>query len=142
MDDRHGRPVLVIIAKMAWAVSANGRCRALVGEAPIRLTDVPTSAMTGASIRYPSDLFEEKAGACVILVATAIPPADRTVTEQDVSVRVETGHKTLEKTVRVYGPRVWYEGVRGVMPGPAARLAPTPVRYEGTYGGSDSSDPG
>ena len=71
----------------------------------------------------------------------AYPPLDRAVTEQDVTVRVETGHRTLGKTVRVHGARVWYRTALGVAPGPASPLTPTPLIYELAYGGVDDSDP-
>jgi hypothetical protein len=59
------------------------------------------------------------------------------VTEMEVSVRMETGHRTLAKTVRVYGQRVFYSTGGRVVPGPAARLHPTPLRYEQSYGGAE-----
>jgi hypothetical protein len=141
MDDRHGRELLVVILKMAYDVSPSGRCRPLLGGAPVRLTDERVSGAAESSLRYPGDLLDDKPGADVILAGTARPPADRAVTEMDVSLRVETGRRTLQKAVRVHGPRVWYAGAGGVVPGPAARLAPTPLRYELAYGGADASDP-
>jgi hypothetical protein len=77
----------------------------------------------------------------VLLVGTAHPPADRAVTEMDVSVRVETGRQTLSKVVRVYGPRTYIAGALGVVPGRPEALGPTPLVYELAYGGRDDSDP-
>ena len=150
LDDRHGREVMVIIMKMTYEVSPASEIRAVLFGTPIRVNDVTVSearSTMGAplpsprwpSIRYPSDLVDEKPGTDVVLVGTAYPPPGRAVTEQDVSIRVETGHRTLQKTVRVYGPRVWYDGAFGAVPGPPAVLAPTPLVYELAFGGVDES---
>lgn len=135
MDDRHGREVAVVIMKMAYDVSPAGVIRAVLFGAPIRASDVPAGEGPWASIRYPSDLVDDKPGTDVIVVGTAHPPPGVSVTEQDVSVCVETGQRALKKTVRVYGARIWYGGAFGLAPGPAAPLGPTPIAYELAFGG-------
>ena len=140
--DRHGYDVLLVVAKMTWTVSPTGVVAIASPQSPVRLADVPFSDAPGASTRYPSDLCEEKTGTDVLLVGTAQPPAARPVTEMDVGVRIETGQRSIQKVVKVYGPRVFHVGVLGVVPGPPAELRPTPLVYESTYGGMDSaSDP-
>src|SRR5262249_27994042 len=69
------------------------------------------------------------------------PPAGAPRSEVDVSLRLETGKRTLHKTVRVYGPRVWYEATFGPAPGPAASLVATPLVYELAFGGADETNP-
>lgn len=137
--DLRGREVMVVIAKLTWFVASRGRCRPLVDGAPIRFTDVPYAGPSGmlASVRFPCDVIDDKPGTDVILIGTAFPPEGRAVTEMDVSVRMETGRRTLAKTVRVYGQRVFYAAAGGVIPGPAARLHPTPLRYEQSFGGPE-----
>jgi len=149
MDDRHGRDVMVAIAKMTYAVSPQGEVSLPVKPAPVRLGDEPHSDRPEASIRYPSDFTDEKPGTDVIVLASAYPPADQTATFRDVRLQVFSGSRLgegkeqtrLDKTVRVYGTRVWLRSAAGVAPGPAAPLKPTPIVYELAYGGYDDTDP-
>lgn len=133
MEDHRGAPVVVIVAKMAYRVSARGVVS--VSQAPVRLASVPAGPR--GSVRHPSDYVFEKPGTDVLLVGTAHPPVDRPVTEMDVSLRVGL----LDKALRVYGPRVFYQGVLGVAPGPPGKLEPTPLIWENAYGGRDESVP-
>ncbi|MFT3764223.1 MAG: DUF2169 domain-containing protein [Minicystis sp.] len=134
MDDRHGRAVIVAIAKATYAVSKTGVARLAWPPAPIRIEDELHEDSPYASIKYPCDWVDEKPGTDVIVVGTAIPPVSAPVTEMDVSVRVGR----LFKAVRVHGPRVYQAAVfGGVAPGPSSRLGPTPIRYELAYGGVD-----
>ena len=60
----------------------------------------------------------------------------------DVVLRVGDGDAIrIDKTVRVYGPRVWQKGLMGVVPGPPQPLGPTPLIYENSYGGRDDGVP-
>jgi hypothetical protein len=142
IDDRQGRDVLVVIAKMTWAVSPLGAVSIAAPSSPVRFGDVPISDKIGASIRYPSDLVEEKPGTDVLLIGTAYPSSDG-ATEQDVSLRVEARHGSIRRALKVYGPRTWQQSGlgSGLTPGPAQRLLPTPLVYELAYGGVDESDP-
>ncbi len=133
MDDHRGAPLVVIVAKMAYRVSARGVVS--IAQAPVRLASVPTGPR--GSLRFPSDYVFDKPGTDVLLVGSAQPPADRVVTEMDVSLRVGL----LDKALRVYGPRLFYQGVLGVVPGPPGRLEPTPLIWELAYGGTDESTP-
>lgn len=144
MEDHRGAPVVVAVAKLGFNVSVRGA--ATLVRVPVRITSVGWGGR--GSLRYTSDWAAQKPGTDVVMIATAHPPpeapaarsardarpAPARVTEMDVSLRVGP----LQKTVRVYGPRVYYQGV-GVVPGPPARLEPTPLQYENTYGGSDAS---
>lgn len=140
MDDRHGREVLVVIARMTFAVSAEGVVSIARPPSPVRLAAERTSTSAHASLRFPSDLVEEKPGTDVLLVGTAHPSAPE-MTRQQVSLRVEAAHGRVHKTLDVHGPRVWQAGLFGLAPGPAAHLSPTPLVYELAYGGIDTTDP-
>lgn len=139
--DRRGRDVVVAIAKMTWAVSALGKVTLPAHPTLIRETDELVGAGRFASVLAPSDVCDERPGTDVLLVGFAHPPRGAPVAASEVSVRVETGTRTLFKRVIVYGPRVWQAGLTGVVPGPAARLDKTPLVYEHAWGGADESDP-
>jgi hypothetical protein len=141
LEDRRGRDVGVAIAKLTLAFSARGVVKLAEEPRGVRLADVPVSNDRWSSLRYPSDLVDDKPGTDVLLLGTAHPPAGKRVTSADVSVRVEAGRRTIGKQVRAHGPRVYYQGALGVVPGPAAELAPVPLLYEEAYGGVDDADP-
>ncbi len=140
LEDRHGRDVVVVIAKLTWSVSAAGEAT-LGPERPIRMGDERTGPGPWSSVRLPTDLCDEKPGTDVLLVGTAHPPPGSGATYVDVGLRVGSARRPIGKLVRVHGPRVWYESALGVAPGPAAPLAPTPLRYELAFGGVDESSP-
>ncbi|MEP7120938.1 MAG: DUF2169 domain-containing protein [Byssovorax sp.] len=140
MDDRSGRDVMVVIAKLTYAVGPGGNVSLAVPPSPIRAVDVPNSDKPNASIRFPSDLVDDKPGTDVVLLGTAYPPRGKEVTEQVVSLRVTGPTHALSKSVKVFGARVWHSGLLGVTPGPAAPLGPTPLVYELSYGGVDDGD--
>ncbi|MCC6527471.1 MAG: DUF2169 domain-containing protein [Polyangiaceae bacterium] len=140
LDDRNGRPVVVVVAKMTYLVSPVGEATVASPQVEARLADeMNDSAGPRPSIRYPSDAVADKPGTDVIFVGTAYPPLQGPgVTELHVSVRV--GH--LQKSLRVTGPRTFQVSVLGaVAPGPPAPLTPTPIVYELARGGYDDSDP-
>lgn len=144
IDDHLGAELCVIIAKAAYRVSPRGVVT--LAEAPIRIA--PEGGGPRGSARFPGDYVFAKPGTDVILVGTAYPPAGAAVTAVDVSLRVGSSEGAaalrptlIEKTVRVHGPRFFYQGI-GVVPGPAARLEePVPLTWENAYGGVDDSNP-
>lgn len=152
LEDRRGRDVAVVVAKLTYEVPDGGELRIAIPKSPIRRSDepqrpadLPQLGLPGArpaqpSPRYPDDWAEERPGTSVLLVGTAYPQGD--VNHQDVSLKVTQGRRQIAKLVRVYGPRIWQGSRLSVTPGPASRLAPTPIVYELAYGGADLSDPG
>jgi hypothetical protein len=76
-----------------------------------------------------------KPGTDVLLLGTAHPPAGREVTQVDVTLRVAAAGAPIERTLRVHGPRVFFRGQLGIAAGPAARLSPTPLQWDRTWGG-------
>lgn len=102
----------------------------------IRGADVPWGDPEKGSIKYPSDLCIMKPGTDVIVVAAARAPGDRPVPSFDAAVRVGP----LEKTVRVFGLRVWESGGSGLSAPRPTRGAE--VRYDNAWGGVDASDLG
>lgn len=101
----------------------------------IRGADVPWGDPEKSSIKYPSDLCIEKPGTDVIVVANAHAPDGKAVPWFDAGVRVGP----LEKTVRVFGLRVWEAHGAGLSaPRPTTGA---PVQYEYAWGGLDASHP-
>jgi hypothetical protein len=129
LEDRHGREVLTIVAKMAYGVDpATGSVRPMA--TAVRFDDVWSGPPGRSSLLYPSDLTDEKPGTDVLLIGTA--EARPAATQLDVTLRVGS---RVERTLRVHGERVWYEGPLGLAPGRARPLAPTPLLWELAWGG-------
>ena len=103
--DRHGRDVLLGVAKAVYEVAADGSAR-LAAAPELRARDEMVNPGKPSSIRYPSDIGDEKPGTDVLLVGTAHPPRGRRVTTIDVALRVEARGGTLRKVVRVHGLEV------------------------------------
>src|SRR5262249_32754584 len=74
LDDRHGREVLVVCAKIAYEIGEDGRLALSRRSVVVRPFDVPWWTKPGSSARYPSDWIDEKPGTDVLLVGTAEPP--------------------------------------------------------------------
>lgn len=101
---------------------------------PIRPADVPWGAPEKSSIRYPSDLCAAKPATDVIVVAAAHAPGHKAVPWFDAGVRIGP----LEKTIRVFGLRVWEANGAGLSaPRPTTGIE---VRYDHAWGGADFSD--
>ncbi|WP_437601964.1 DUF2169 domain-containing protein [Sorangium sp. So ce590] len=101
----------------------------------IRGADVPWGEPEKSSIKFPSDLCITKPGTDVIVVATAHAPGGKAVPSFDAGVRVGR----LEKTIRVFGLRVWEANGAGLSaPRPTTGVE---VRYDYAWGGIDVSDP-
>lgn len=101
----------------------------------IRGADVPWGEPEKSSIKYPSDLCIAKPGTDVIVVAAAHAPGSEAVPWFDAGVQVGP----LEKTIRVFGLRVWAANGTSLSPPRPTRGAE--VRYDYAWGGIDVSDP-
>src|SRR5689334_7670844 len=98
------RLVVIVKATFVWARGARALELAARGEQRgIRGADVPWGEPEKSSIKYPSDLCIMKPGTDVIVVAAAHAPGGAAVPWFDAGVRVGS----LEKTIRVFGLRVW-----------------------------------
>lgn len=131
LRDAAGRPVIVAIVKVTFAEDAAGRWRLADEPSPVRLNDVvwyPEAAES--SFRYPSDAVPEKVGTDVLFVAEAASP--RATPYLDVAIQA----RSLRKTLRVHGERLFYKRGGACAIGPAAPFVRRPVVYELAYGGT------
>lgn len=140
IDDAKGRDVVVTVAKLTFEVSASGDVRLAWPTVPIRITDEHRKGPRG-SLKTPSDVAPEKPGTDVLLTGKAHPLANTQAVFRDVTLRIGEGARYFEKRLRAHGPRVFYDALHGIVPGPAAPLKePCPMTYELAYGGTDYSD--
>lgn len=131
MREPDGRQVVVAIVKATFDV-IDGERLALADEPRgLRMNDEPWDIDSEwSSLRYPSDLCPRKLNSDVVVVADAVAEPGATVVDVAVRIRKRT------VALRVHGPRVYYEGPRGIMVGPAAKFERQPIVYEAAYGGA------
>ncbi|MBX3275693.1 MAG: DUF2169 domain-containing protein [Sandaracinaceae bacterium] len=128
-----GARALAIVLKQRFAWDAKGGVHRVAG-AVIHPVDVPFP--DAQSTMFPGDVLLRKPAVDVVVSGTA--RADRPVPALD--VRVEVG--PLAKSLRVFGPRVWYHPALGAMrPSDPASFDQLPLIWEHAYGGMDVSDP-
>lgn len=132
--DGRGREILLVVVKATW--SLQGPPQLLAEQPPV----VPADGYAGdpalTSIIAPGDLALAKPATDVVLAGCAWParPGDRQV---DVSLRLGK----LDKTVRVFGDRVWERRGGGFSPSAAQPIEKVPLVYERAFGGADLSRP-
>jgi len=127
--------VMIIKATFEWSPgAAEPELAPQKAQRAIRAADVPWGDPEKSSIKYPSDLCITKHGTDVIVVAAAHAPGGKPAPSFDAGVRVGS----LEKAVRVFGPRVWQANGAGLTsPLPTKSVE---VRYDHAWGGCDATD--
>ena len=126
-----GVDVVVAIIKATFTRLPTGVLALADSQSPVRLGDVANHPdAPESSVRFPSDLCDDKPGADVVIVAEAISRTPVNVV--DVAVRVGDRLAPL----RVHGERVYYRSLTGIAVGPAAPFERKPIVYERAYGGS------
>ena len=133
--DKVAAPHVVVILKQRF--KTRGSLALRVPGAKIELVDVPWTSAPTSGIKRPGDLCLKKPGTDVLVVGDAVAPGGTATTALDARVRVDR----LEKTVRVFGPRLWYSAVGSVSLSPPRPFLRQPIRWEFAFGGSDFSDP-
>lgn len=129
--DREGRDVVVVVVKATFLVGSRGELSIAPDPSPVRLHDVPRDPDDPrSSVALPGDVGLDKLGTDVVVVGDAISP--RPVKVMDVAVQV----KSRIAPLRVHGPRVFYDGMLGVLIGPAAPFERVPIMYELAWGGA------
>src|SRR5262245_56087170 len=108
---QNGAPVAVVLIKEMFFVDGQQEV-ARVGDAEIRLVDEPwePDKPETSSTKLPSDLCLGKPSTDVVVIGSAMAPNGARQRTLDVFVRVGP----IEKTLRVHGTRVWYQGARGL----------------------------
>jgi hypothetical protein len=132
---RDGDEVIVVVMKQLFHVDRRDRVHRIAG-AKLRVADEPWDGGR-SSIRFPSDVCIRKPSTDVVVAGRAVGVYEPRVTHLDVLVRVGP----VSKVLRVFGPRVWYRGLTGVVLSDPAPFVSTPVCWEDAFGGSDDSDP-
>jgi len=130
MPDAEGIDTLFAVVKGSLVL---GERLALVEkQIPVTLADEYHAEPGTSSIKNPSDVSLTKPATDVLLLGSAYAPGGRPTTYMDVSLAAGP----LQKTVRVFGDRVWRGSVSASAsdPAPFVRM---PLVWERAYGGMD-----
>ncbi len=133
LADANGRSVIVAVVKVTFAMSAAGLWDLADDPSPVRWNDVlwyPDAP--DSSVRYPSDAVPGKIGTDILLVGEAM--STRPAFHVDVAVQA----RSLRKTVRVHGERLFYKRGGGCAVGSSAPFERRPIVYELAYGGAST----
>ena len=131
----HDGEKLVTIVKATFAQDATGVLAIAPEQRPIRFADEPWGDPTTTPARYPADACGTKPATDVVVVADGHAPGGKPVASFDVALKIGP----VDKTLRVYGLRVWQQDGAGLSaPRPLTRQA---IRYDFAWGGIDPQDP-
>lgn len=125
--DSEGFDVVVVIAKIAFRLSFDGKAR--LGFCPVRVNP----EYLGGNMLFPDDVAPDKPGTDVGLIGTAHPVQMKGARANTALAWLQVG--TLKKVIQIHGPRSYFSHVGSMVmtdPGP---LQPTPLCYDHAYGG-------
>lgn len=135
--DKQGMHHWLVVVQATFNIAPGGRL-ALVDDQPPPLQEPEYHGDPAkSSLRLDADLLSPKPGTDVVLDASAYAPAGRPARQVDVSLRIGE----LEKTLLVFGPRVYRGGLLGLKVSAPQPFAVQPIRYEWAVGGADTSHP-
>jgi hypothetical protein len=135
--DHLGATQAVCIVKATYEWDDRGLVTPAKKPDPIHEADVYAGKPDVSGLVLATDLGPPKPRLDVLLAGEFVFPAP--IEQADVSLEVG---RRLRKTVRVFGERSWYPGLRQDLapsrPKPIARI---PVAWEKSFGGTDPKDP-
>jgi hypothetical protein len=135
--DKRGVHQWIVAVRATFAIAPNGELSLADEQPPPVLVPEYHGEPGASSLRYDSDLLRAKPCTDVIMDACAHAPRGKKVRRVEVSMRVGA----IDKTIVVSGDRLYHKRVlRGIRPGKPAAFDARPIRYEWSYGGTDTAD--
>lgn len=105
--DNQNREFGVVIVKATYAFAPSGRLLVAEEQAPMIFTDKCHGAVNVSSLWHPSDLVPNKPNTDILVNGVARAPDGAPSREWGCGIRVEGREHTIEKKLRVTGPRQW-----------------------------------
>ena len=139
--DADGAEVWIVAVRGIFSIDPDGRVKVAEKQEEIRLAPEYFGESARSSVRYEMDLVRTKPGTDVVVHGHAHAPGSRPTPV--VAVRLTIG--SVSKTLRVFGDRVWEQGLLSRSPGEPQPFISIPIRHERAWGGkradSDACDP-
>ncbi len=134
--DATGAESLVVVVKGTWTIREGKELVVAAEQTPIRHAPEYHGDPGSSSLRYDTDMVPEKPGTdCVLLGHAWAPEAGAT------QVHVTLAAGPVQKTIRVFGERIWIKCLGIVSMSRPAPFEKIPLVYERAFGGSDTSWP-
>jgi len=129
--DEHGVDTLYVVVKATFAIGTE--LSIATKQVPPTLADEYWGDPGSSSIKYASDIHLTKPSTDVVMIARAWAPNNHEVPQMDVNFSIAE----REKTLRVFGNRVWQNGsISSAQP-----FKSMPIVYEYAFGGVHEIDP-
>ncbi|MFT3925146.1 MAG: DUF2169 domain-containing protein [Myxococcales bacterium] len=136
--DKNGAHVWLVAVKATFSIQENGKLELADEQAPVVLAPEFWGDPAQSSVRYDNEVTPPKPSTDVLVEGSAYAPRRQRVSEVQVSLRTSE----FEKSLLVYGPRVYFmNNLGGLGVSDAEFFESFPIRYEDAYGGSDLTDP-
>lgn len=135
--DRARCAQMTLVIKAGFWFNGRGELTSMDNPPPIEESDRFYAESGDSSLAASCDTVPYKNGSELLVFGTAHPPKkDSVVMEVSVGLR-RNENDYWQKSLNVFGPRVWRRGLTGVSIGQPELLEPLPLRYEFAYGGRD-----
>ena len=135
--DKRGVHQWIVAVRATFAIAPDGKLSLADEQVPPVLAPEYHGEPGASSLRYESDLLRAKPCTDGVVDASAHAPGGKKARRVEVSMRVGP----IDKTLLVSGDRVYHKRfLRGVRPSRPALFESRPIRYEWSYGGTDTAD--
>ncbi len=140
IQDKDANRIWIVAVKATYDIQPDGTTNLADKQEPVLLMGKPRGEFGATSLVYESDLLGLKPCTDVLVNGSAWAPRGKTAS----SVDVELVAGPIQKSLRVFGDRVWEPRLAGnVSMSPPAPFESMPIIFERAYGGWDrsASDP-
>ncbi len=131
--DKDGAEVWLVAVKGTFLIASDGSTQIADQQENVCLAPVHRGAPATSSLLYDSDLNHTKLNTDIVLNGHAHAPSGRQALRVDVRLRVAS----VDKTLRVFGDRIWKRTLFGLSPGEPQPFEKLPITYERAFGGRD-----
>lgn len=131
--DRNGAEVWLVAVKGTFLIASDGSTQLADQQEKVCLAPAHRGAPDTSSLLYDSDLNHTKLNTDVVLNGHAYAPSGRRALHVDVRLRVAD----VDKTLRVFGDRIWKRTLLGLSPSDPQPFEKLPITYERAFGGRD-----
>jgi len=135
--DKDGNQIWTVIIKATYLLKPGERPEIAPEQEPVCLAPVYAGEPARSSLLRESEMVAEHPGTDVAILGQAHAPGGKPVRSLDVSVSVGP----ISRTIRVFGDRVWENGVFGPRMSQPMEFTTMPLVYERAYGGIVITDP-
>ena len=134
--DKDGNQIWTVLIKASYILKPRERPEIAPEQEPVCLAPVYVGGPARSSLLRESEMVAEHPGTDVTILGCAHAPGGKPAQFLDVGVSVGP----ISKTIRVFGDRVWENGVFGPRMSQPTVFTTMPLVYERAYGGTMITD--